>query len=40
MTGVSFTNNRMITGSAGYLDANKCTPVYTGNVDDVTGKGI
>ena len=38
ITGVSFTNNRLGKGYYGYASIVKNSPVWSGNVDDVTGK--
>jgi hypothetical protein len=40
ISGISFTNNRLRSGYFGYADFNGNTPVWSGNVDDVTGKAI
>ena len=40
ISGVSFTNNRFGKGYWGYASINRNSPVWSGNVDDVTGAAI
>ncbi len=40
ISGVSFTNNRFGKGYWGYASINRSSPVWSGNVDDVTGAAI
>jgi hypothetical protein len=40
ISGVSFTNNRLGKGSAGYANIVKNTPAWSGNVDDATGQSL
>jgi hypothetical protein len=40
ITGVSFTNNRLKRGYYGYKSIQNNSPVWSGNVDDVTGQPV